>query len=84
MQKGTIDSVEIYTREILKRCIEYGAKGIILIHNHPSGNPTPSASDIVCTKKIQNACNILNIHLFDHVIIGGDKYISFKNLLILK
>lgn len=83
IQKGTIDAVEVYTREIMKKCLEFGAKGIILIHNHPSGDPTPSGNDIICTTKIKEACDIFNISLVDHVIVGGDKYISFKNLLML-
>jgi DNA repair protein RadC len=83
IQKGTIDTVEVYSREILKQCIQIGAKGIILVHNHPSNDPTPSANDILCTKKMKEMCEIFNIDLLDHVIIGDDKYISFKSLLIL-
>jgi DNA repair protein RadC len=84
IQKGTIDTVELYAREILKQCIKIGAKGIILVHNHPSNDPTPSANDIICTKKMKEVCEIFNIDLLDHVIISSDKYIYFKNLLILQ
>jgi DNA repair protein RadC len=83
IQRGTIDTVELYTREIIKSCLDVGAKGIILVHNHPSGDPTPSSSDIYTTKKIKEAANLFNINLFDHIIIGGDRYVSFKALLIL-
>ena len=84
VQRGSIDSVDIYPREIVKKCIEKGAKSFILVHNHPSGDPTPSPNDIYATKKIKSAAELFNINLFDHIIIGGDRYISFKNLLILK
>ncbi len=83
VQKGTVDTVEVYTREIIKKCLEFGAKGIILVHNHPSGDPTPSENDLVCTAKIKEACDVFNICLLDHVIIGENKHVSFKNLLIL-
>lgn len=83
VQQGTVDTVEIYTREIIKKCLEFGAKGIILVHNHPSGDPTPSGNDLICTAKIKEACDVFNISLLDHVIIGKDKHVSFKNLLIL-
>lgn len=83
LQKGTIDAVEAYNREIVKKCLEIGAKGIILIHNHPSGDPTPSKADIVSTIKIKEACQVFNINLIDHVVIGGDNYVSLKSLRIL-
>jgi DNA repair protein RadC len=84
IQKGSIDSVDVSPREILKLCIEKGAKGFILVHNHPSGDPTPSANDVYMTKRIQEAANVFNITLYDHIIIGMDKYISFRNLKIIK
>ncbi len=84
IQKGSIDSVEIYPQEILKHCINRGAKSIILVHNHPSGDPTPSTHDIYITNKIQEATDIFNITLFDHIIIGENKYTSFRSLKLLK
>ncbi len=67
----------------MKHCISKCAKSIILIHNHPSGDPTPSTHDIYVTNKIQEATSIFNITVFDHIIIGGDKYISFRSLNLL-
>ncbi|MDR1289265.1 MAG: DNA repair protein RadC [Holosporales bacterium] len=84
VQKGSIDSVDVSPREILKLCIEKGAKGFILVHNHPSGDPTPSVNDVYTTKRIQEAANVFNITLYDHIIIGMDKYVSFRNLKIIK
>jgi DNA repair protein RadC len=84
VQKGSVDAVNVYPREIVRRCIENGAKGFIMVHNHPSGDPTPSANDIYTTKKIKEAADIFNIDLQDHIIIGGDKYISFRSLRIIK
>ncbi|MDR1488318.1 MAG: DNA repair protein RadC [Holosporales bacterium] len=84
VQRGTIDTVEIYNREVVKKCIEVGAKCIILVHNHPSGDPTPSVNDIFCTKKIAEACEVFNIKILDHIIVGGNKHISFKSLLLLR
>jgi DNA repair protein RadC len=83
VQRGTIDAVGVYPREIIKECIEVGAKGIILVHNHPSGDPTPSAGDILSTKKIQEACQVFSIKLVDHIIIGLNRSVSFKNLKII-
>ena len=83
IQKGSIDYVEIYPQEVVKHCISKCAKSIILIHNHPSGDPTPSTHDIYVTNKIQEATSIFNITVFDHIIIGGDKYISFRSLNLL-
>ncbi|MBR1944517.1 MAG: DNA repair protein RadC [Alphaproteobacteria bacterium] len=83
IQKGSIDYVGIYPQEILKHCLNKCAKSIILIHNHPSGNPTPSSHDIYITNKIQEATSVFNITLFDHIIIGDDQYISFRNLNLI-
>ena len=84
LNKGTIDHVNITPREIVRKCIEVGAQGFILIHNHPSGDPTPSLNDISLTKKIKEASDVFGITLFDHVIIGGNRHISFKKLALIK
>lgn len=83
MQKGDVDSIGIYPRMIAKRCLELGAKGIIIIHNHPSGDPTPSQEDVLATNLVCEALNVFDIKVQDHIIIGGDRFISFKTLGIL-
>ncbi len=83
MQKGDIDTVKIYPRMVARRCLELGASGIILIHNHPSGDPTPSRDDIFTTKRIAEALAVLEISLQDHIIIGDNRHVSFKALDVL-
>lgn len=83
MQKGDINAVGVYPRIIARRCLELGASGIILIHNHPSGDPTPSREDVFTTKHIAQALAVFEIMLQDHIIIGGDRFISFKALDLL-
>lgn len=83
LQKGDIDSVDVYPRNITKRSLDLGAKGIILVHNHPSGDPTPSANDIYTTNLIRKALKIFDIKLQDHIIIGGDRFISFSALNLI-
>lgn len=77
--KGTVDHVPVYPREIAKRALELNASALILVHNHPSGDPTPSDSDLIMTEKIQTACTALSITLHDHLIIGKSAEISFKS-----
>jgi DNA repair protein RadC len=78
MQTGTIDQTAVYPREILKRALELSTASLILVHNHPSGDPTPSKSDIDLTKQIAEAAGALNIKLFEHLIIAKNKHYSFK------
>ncbi len=82
-QKGTIDHTPVYPREVVKRALELGAAALILVHNHPSGDPTPSRSDIDMTKQIQRAAKAVDIALHDHVIIGRGKHASFKSMGLL-
>lgn len=82
-QKGTIDHVPVYPREVAKRGLELNAKALILVHNHPSGDPTPSGADIEMTKRVTAACNALDITMHDHIIIGKDKIASFHDLGLL-
>lgn len=77
MQKGTIDHTAVYPREIVQRALELSAGAVVLTHNHPSGDPEPSAADIKMTKAIIAACKPLDITVHDHIIIGGDKVVSF-------
>ncbi|MDR0744518.1 MAG: DNA repair protein RadC [Holosporales bacterium] len=84
IKKGSINEIEASPRMVVKTCIENGASGFVLVHNHPSGDPTPSQDDIYVTKKIKEAAEVFNIKLHDHIIIGGDRAVSFRNLLIIK
>lgn len=77
MGSGTVDHVPVYPREVLKRALEVNACAIILVHNHPSGDPTPSQSDIEMTQLIKNAAESLSITLHDHLIIGAHSETSF-------
>ena len=84
VQRGTTDSIAIYPCEVLKHCIQNGAAAFILVHNHPSGDPTPSRRDVEVTKMLQRAAECINIPMLDHIIIAGDKHTSFKRLKLIK
>lgn len=77
--RGTVDHVPVYPREVAKRALELNASALILVHNHPSGDPTPSQSDIDMTGQIDQACGALGLTLHDHLIIGKSKEISFRS-----
>ncbi|UXM93883.1 DNA repair protein RadC [Bartonella sp. HY329] len=79
-QSGTIDHIPVYPREVMKRALELSAAAIILIHNHPSGDPTPSREDISMTIKLMEVAKGLNITIIDHLIIGRNGHISLKSL----
>ncbi len=78
-QRGTIDHTAVYPREVVKRALELGAAAVILVHNHPSGDPTPSKADIAMTKEIKAAAAPLGIEIHDHIIIGKAGHTSFKS-----
>jgi DNA repair protein RadC len=78
--EGTVDHVPVYPREIARRALELSASALLLIHNHPSGDPTPSRADIEMTAKIVQACGALDIVIHDHMIIGKDQEVSFRAL----
>lgn len=82
-QVGTVDHAPVYPREIVKRALEVGATAIILVHNHPSGDPTPSDSDISMTGDIIRAAAALDVMVHDHIIISKNGHTSFKSLGIL-
>jgi DNA repair protein RadC len=82
-QQGTVDHTPVYTREVIKRALELGSTAIILAHNHPSGDPTPSMADIDMTKKIISAGEKLGILVHDHIIIGRKGTASFRNLQLI-
>jgi len=76
--EGTVDHVPVYPREIVKRALLLNASALILVHNHPSGDPTPSEADIAMTRQVTRAADALNIVLHDHVIIGKSQELSFR------
>lgn len=76
--RGTVDHVPVYPREVVKRALEVNASALILVHNHPSGDPTPSQADIDMTGRIAEAARALSITLHDHIIIGKSAEISFR------
>jgi DNA repair protein RadC len=81
--KGTVDHVPVYPREVAKRALELNASALILVHNHPSGDPAPSQADISMTEQIDMACGAIGVVVHDHVIIGKGAEASFKSLGLL-
>ena len=77
--KGTVDHVPVYPREVVKRALELNASALIVVHNHPSGDPTPSETDITMTNQIQDAAMALGLILHDHLIIGRSRELSFRS-----
>ncbi len=77
--KGTVDHVPVYPREVVKRSLELNASALILVHNHPSGDPTPSEADITITHQIEQALSVMGITLHDHLIIGKSRELSFRS-----
>ncbi len=77
--EGTVDHVPVYPREVVKRALELNATALILVHNHPSGDPTPSQSDIEMTFAIRDAAEIFNITIHDHLVIGKARELSFRS-----
>jgi DNA repair protein RadC len=82
-QTGTIDHAPVYPREVVKRALELSATAIILVHNHPSGDPTPSRADIDMTKAIVDVAKSLGIAVHDHIIVGKDGHASLKGLRLI-
>jgi DNA repair protein RadC len=82
-QKGTVDHTPVYPREVVKRALDLGASSIILVHNHPSGDPTPSQADINMTRQIVDTAKPLGISVHDHLVIGKGSHASFKSLQLI-
>ena len=82
-QTGTVDHTPVYPREVAKRALELGASALVLVHNHPSGDTTPSQGDIAMTKEVQSTMEKLGIVVHDHVIIGKSGHSSFRSLGLL-
>ncbi len=83
MFRGTIDASSVYPREIVKRALAVRAAALIAVHNHPSGEPEPSAADKVVTRDLKQACRLMELSLLDHIIVGGRKYFSFAEAQLL-
>lgn len=76
--RGTVDHVPVYPREVVRRALELNASALILVHNHPSGDPTPSDADIAMTARVRDAAQVMGITLHDHLIIGKSRELSFR------
>ena len=81
--RGTVDHVPVYPREVVKRALELNASAIILVHNHPSGDPTPSKADIDMTRQIEQAARAVGMVVHDHVVVGKDRDASFRSMGLL-
>ncbi len=82
-QTGTVDHTPVYPREVVKRALELSATAVVLVHNHPSGDPTPSRADIAMTKSIVEVARPLGIEVHDHIIVGKDGHASLKGLKLI-
>jgi DNA repair protein RadC len=78
--RGTVDQAPVYPREVAKRALELAASSVILVHNHPSGDPTPSRSDVEMTKEVARALGALEIKVHDHLIVGKGEAVSMKSM----
>jgi DNA repair protein RadC len=79
-QTGTVNHTPVYPREVVRRALELRASAVIMVHNHPSGDPTPSKDDIAMTREVKEAADKLGIVLHDHIIVGRRGHASFKAL----
>ena len=82
-QKGTVDHTPVYPREVIKRALELSATAVVLVHNHPSGDPTPSRADVQMTQAIVDIAKPLGIAVHDHIIVGKDGHASLKGLKLI-
>jgi len=82
-QVGTVDHTPVYPREVIKRTLELSASAVILVHNHPSGDPSPSAADVQMTRQISDVARPLGITVHDHIIIGRNGHASLKALKLI-
>lgn len=83
MSDGSIDQSAIYVREVVRRALELGSASLIIVHNHPSGDCTPSSQDVAVTRSIVAACKALGISLHDHIIVGANSHSSMRSLGLL-
>lgn len=82
-QQGTVDHTPLYPREVVRRALALHASSVIMVHNHPAGDPTPSKADIDMTRLVRDALHTVNITLIDHLIIGRKGHASFKSMSLL-
>ena len=82
-QRGTVDHTPVYPREVVKRALELAATAVILVHNHPGGDPTPSRADVQMTQAIVEVARPLGIAVHDHIIVGKDGHASLKGLKLI-
>jgi DNA repair protein RadC len=82
-QSGTVDHTPVYPREVVKRALELSATAVILVHNHPSGDPTPSRADIDMTRSVIDIAKPLGIAVHDHIIVGRQGHASFRALELI-
>lgn len=80
MGRGTVDHAPVYPREVVRRALELSARSMIIVHNHPSGDPTPSRADIDMTRQVVEAARALDLSVHDHLVVGRDGVASFKQL----
>lgn len=78
--RGTVDHAPVYPREVVRRALELSASSLILVHNHPSGDPTPSRADVDMTRQVVEAARPLNVTIHHHLVVGRDGVASFKQL----
>jgi DNA repair protein RadC len=82
-QSGTVDHTPAYPREVVRRALELSATALVLVHNHPSGDPTPSSADILMKRDIMNVAKPLGITVHDHIIVGREGHASLKGLRLI-
>ena len=78
MGRGTVDQAPVYPREVVRRALELNASGLLIAHNHPSGDPNPSSADVEMTRQVDAACRALRLALHDHLLVAGDDVVSFR------
>ena len=83
LQKGTVDHAPVYPREVVRRALAHDACSIILVHNHPSGDPTPSRADVATTRKVIEAAKAVGVDVHDHIVVGRAGHSSMKSLRLI-
>ena len=76
---GTVNHTPVYPREVVRRALALGASSLVLVHNHPSGDPEPSREDLEVTRQVEQAASVMSIAVRDHVIVGNGRWLSFRD-----